>query len=184
MELNRLNVVMGDITNFAGDAIVTAANSFLMGGGGVDGAIHNAAGPELLEACKKLGGCQEGHSKITPGFDLKAKHVIHTVGPYWFGGKNNEPEALASCYQTSLAIALAHNIETIAFPAISCGIYSFPIEEATQIAINTTVDFIELNPLPNQITFICFEDEIHKSYVEMMNTLKCPVQGSNLRPAD
>ena len=131
---------LADIVTLDVDAIVNAANSSLLGGGGVDGAIHRAAGPELLEACRKLHGCEVGHAKITPGFGLKARYVIHTVGPVWHGGDRRESDALASCYRNSLAVAVAHEVRSIAFPAISTGIYGYPSEDAARVAIATVRD--------------------------------------------
>lgn len=131
-----IEVVHGDITALALDAIVNAANSSLLGGGGVDGAIHRAAGPELLASCRALGGCPTGEARITPGFRLPARWVIHTVGPVWYGGQRGEPDRLAACYRNSLALAEAHCLADIAFPAISCGVYGYPPEAAAQIAVS------------------------------------------------
>ena len=131
-----IEVVHGDITALALDAIVNAANSSLLGGGGVDGAIHRAAGPELLASCRALGGCPSGEARITPGFRLPARWVIHTVGPVWYGGQRGEPERLAACYRNSLVLAEAHHLDDIAFPAISCGVYGYPLEAAAQIAVS------------------------------------------------
>lgn len=131
-----IEVVHGDITALALDAIVNAANSSLLGGGGVDGAIHRAAGPELLASCRALGGCPTGEARITPGFRLPARWVIHTVGPVWYGGQRGEPERLAACYRNSLALAEVHHLADIAFPAISCGVYGYPLEAAAQIAVS------------------------------------------------
>jgi O-acetyl-ADP-ribose deacetylase (regulator of RNase III) len=168
---DRIKIVTGDITAFAGDAIVNAANSTLLGGGGVDGAIHAAAGSQLLEACRKLGGCCEGESKITPGFDLSSRHVIHTVGPYWEGGDHDESTILASCYQSSLELAAKHDVRSIAFPAISCGVYGYPVEAASEVAVRTTIDFLRSNAIPVDVTFICFDDSIYDAYVRALNTM-------------
>ena len=155
---------MGDITAFAGDAIVNAANSTLRGGGGVDGAIHRAAGPRLLQACRTLGGWPEGESRITPGFDLDARHVIHTVGPVWDGGERGERDVLASCYQTSLELAREHGLRQVAFPAISCGAYGYPVDEATEVALQTVVAHLKAHAIPEEVTFICFEESIFDAY--------------------
>src|SRR5580698_9572844 len=136
-----IRLVRGDIVALEVDAIDNAANSTLLGGGGVDGAIHHAAGPELLEACRKLGGCPTGQARITPGFRLRARWIIHTVGPVWHGGGKGEPQLLASCYRESLRLAVAHGVDTIAFPAISTGAYAYPIELATTVAIREVVEF-------------------------------------------
>ena len=165
---DRIKITTGDITEFAGDAIVNAANSTLLGGGGVDGAIHAAAGPQLLEACRALGGCREGEAKITPGFDLPSRHIIHTVGPYWEGGDHDESTVLSSCYQTSLELAARHDAMSIAFPAISCGVYGYPIEDASEIAIRTTISFLGSNDIPREVIFICFDDTTYDAYVRTM----------------
>jgi O-acetyl-ADP-ribose deacetylase (regulator of RNase III) len=161
---DRLRVISGDITTLAMDAIVNAANSTLLGGGGVDGAIHWAAGPRLLLKCAKLGGCATGNAKITPGFKLPAKWVIHTVGPVWHGGDKREDELLASCYRTSLKLAREHNIRTLAFPAISTGVYRFPLDRATHIAVTTCRAELAQYKLPEHITFVAFSPEALAAY--------------------
>lgn len=153
----KVEFIQGDITKVEADAIVNAANTTLLGGGGVDGAIHRAAGPELLKECRGLGGCRTGEAKITKGYDLPARHVIHTVGPVWNGGKYREPELLASCYRKSLELAKAHALKTVAFPSISTGAYRFPIEQAAGIALETIKSFLKENPAAlEKILFVLF----------------------------
>ena len=169
MTNKRIKLIQDDITELNIDAIVNAANSRLAGGGGVDGAIHRAAGHELPEACRKLNGCPTGSAKLTLGFNLPAKFIIHTVGPVWRGGNSNEADLLRSCYNTSLEIAVQNNVSTIAFPNISTGVYGFPKHEAAEIAINAVKGFLENNKLPEQVTFVCFDDENYGLYLELLN---------------
>jgi O-acetyl-ADP-ribose deacetylase (regulator of RNase III) len=164
----KLELHRGDITKLKVDAIVNAANSSLLGGGGVDGAIHRAAGPSLVEECRRLGGCKTGQAKITNGYRLPAKHVIHTVGPVWNGGHLNEPELLASCYRTSLEIAVSNNIRTIAFPAISCGIYGYPVKEAVSIAVRETKGFLAKHPSIQKVIFACFDNDVYEAYADAL----------------
>jgi O-acetyl-ADP-ribose deacetylase (regulator of RNase III) len=165
-----MQVTQADITKLAVDAIVNAANETLLGGGGVDGAIHRAAGPELLAECRTLGGCATGQAKLTKGYRLPAKYVIHAVGPRYRDGKYGEPELLASCYRTSLALAARHGIASIAFPAISCGIYGYPIPQAARIAVQTTAECLQAGPSIS-VTFACFGDDVLRAYEAALRAL-------------
>lgn len=169
MEKQRIELVKGDITSVEADAIVNAANNSLLGGGGVDGAIHNAAGPDLLAECKTLNGCETGQSKITGGYRLKAKYVIHTVGPVWYGGLRDETILLASCYQTSLALAKENRFKTIAFPGISTGVYRFPKDLASLIAVNETRRFLSKNSFPERVIFVAYNDDNYETYRKLLD---------------
>lgn len=165
---NRLSVYKGDITQLTVDAIVNAANESLLGGGGVDGAIHAAAGPELREECKTLKGCPTGLAKITAGYRLPARHVIHTVGPVWHGGNNDEDELLASCYRESLALAADYGCKQVAFPSISTGVFAFPPDRAAAIAVETVAASIEDKPIIEKVIFCCFnDDQVHLHEAEL-----------------
>jgi O-acetyl-ADP-ribose deacetylase (regulator of RNase III) len=166
-----LTYILGDITTFAGDAIVNAANNTLMGGGGVDGAIHRAAGRELVAECRTLGGCDTGDAKLTKGYQLPAKYVIHAVGPVWQSGNRGEAKLLASCYRRSLELAVEHAIESIAFPAISCGAYRYPIDQATEIAVRTVQEFLATHELPKTVTFYCFDKVVYQAYEKMLGDI-------------
>ena len=160
----KIEIVQGDITKLVVDAIVNAANSSLLGGGGVDGAIHRAAGKDLLAECRTLNGCKTGEAKITKGYQLPAKYVIHTVGPVWHGGHQNEPELLKSCYERSLQIATDYKLKSIAFPAISCGVYGYPFEQAAQIALTTVMEFQHQNTALEKVIFVCFSQGNYQIY--------------------
>jgi len=162
--MQRILVRQADITTLAVDAIVNAANQSLLGGGGVDGAIHRAAGPELLRECREVGGCPTGEARITKAYRLPARYVIHAVGPRYRDGKHGEPEQLAGCYRHSLQLAVAHEVKTIAFPAISCGIYGYPIAEAAHIAVGTVEAFLADEPSIERVVFACFGSEVLQAF--------------------
>ena len=162
----RLEIIEGDITKLDVDALVNAANKSLLGGGGVDGAIHRAAGPKLLEEARTLGGCETGAAKITLGYDLPARHVIHTVGPVWHGGKSREDELLANCYRNSLGLAVKNGLKSIAFPAISTGVYGFPIERATKIAMHEIKEFLERDSTLEKVICCCFGKRDYDIYTK------------------
>jgi O-acetyl-ADP-ribose deacetylase (regulator of RNase III) len=172
MSENKIEIIKGDITKLKVDAIVNAANTSLLGGGGVDGAIHRAAGPQLLDYNIKLGGCKTGEAKITPGFKLSAKFIIHTVGPVWYGGKNDEDDLLTNCYHNSLKLAVENGIKIIAFPAISTGVYRFPLERATKIAVNETNKFLKKYKQIEKVIFVCFDDETYQVYKQTFKLIK------------
>ena len=163
-----LNAASADITTLPVDAIVNAAKNSLLGGSGVDGAIHRAAGPELLEACRRLGGCETGQAKVTPGFKLPARHVIHTVGPVWHGGTQGEEALLASCYRECVALARAYKLQKLVFPSISTGVYGYPIELAAQIAVSTVRGCGSEGPQPLDVTFCCFSDADLAIYIGIL----------------
>jgi O-acetyl-ADP-ribose deacetylase len=164
MTQGRIEILRGDITKLEVDAIVNAANTTLLGGGGVDGAIHRAAGPELFAECRTLGDCRSGEAKMTRGYRLPARFVIHTVGPIWQGGKHDEAQILADCYRNSLQLAVENEVKTIAFPAISCGAYGYPTEEAAHIAFKTTRDFLAINDEIDKVIFVVWGEDVYQAY--------------------
>jgi O-acetyl-ADP-ribose deacetylase (regulator of RNase III) len=169
--LDKIEIRQGDITRLEVDAIVNAANTKLLGGGGVDGAIHRAAGPDLLEECRTIGGCPTGEARITGGYKLPARHVIHTVGPV-YSGKPQDSRLLTDCYLNSLTLAVANNLKTIAFPAISCGVYGYPLKEACKIAVDTSIEFIDRHPSLEKIIFIQFSEkdfEVYQDYIKSIS---------------
>ncbi len=168
MKKKKVELIKGDITTLDVDAIVNAANNSLLGGGGVDGAIHKAAGTELYDECKTLKGCVTGEAKITKGYNLRARNVIHTVGPVWKGGYNDEPDTLASCYKSSLDLAKKNKIKTIAFPGISTGVYGFPKDLAALIAVNESDRFLKKNSYPEKVIFVTFDEESYEIYRKLL----------------
>jgi O-acetyl-ADP-ribose deacetylase (regulator of RNase III) len=169
--MEKIAILKTDITTLAVDAIVNAANTSLLGGGGVDGAIHRAAGPELLAECRLLGGCATGQAKITKGYRLPARHIIHTVGPVWSGGEKGERELLASCYRSCFALACQHGLRTLAFPAISCGVYWFPVDLAIEIALRETHFELSKDDVIQNVTFACFDEAVYASYLRAVQKL-------------
>ncbi len=170
--MNRIRIVNGDITQQQVDAIVNAANNAMCGGGGVDGAIHRAAGPELLAECRQAGGCKTGAAKITGGYQLTAKHIIHTVGPVWYGGDRGEAELLASCYRESLKLALDNQLKSIAFPAISCGAYRYPIDKACAIAISEVSEFLLEHEQIEKVLFVCFDAKVERQLNNLLTSIR------------
>ena len=170
--MKRLSIVKGDIVKMKTDAIVNAANTSLLGGGGVDGAIHRAAGPELLAECETLNGCRTGEAKITKGYKLKAKYVIHTPGPIWRGGKWGEAELLANCYKNCLALAKENGVKTIAFPSISTGVYRVPVEQAAKIAVGEILNGLNNDDAIEQVTIVCFDDKTKEFYLDALAELQ------------
>jgi len=168
----KIEIVQADITKLPVDAIVNAANSSLLGGGGVDGAIHRAAGPQLLEECRSIGGCPTGEARLTKGYNLPSKHVIHTVGPVWYGGNKGEAKKLAACYRNSMEIARLNNIRTIAFPAISTGVYGYPVKEACRIALTEISIYLNQYNQFDKVILVCFGNEVYERYLEIAKEMK------------
>ncbi len=180
----NIYLFQGNIVTLAVDAIVNAANKSLLGGGGVDGAIHRAAGPALLEECRGLNGCKVGQAKMTAGYQLLAKHVIHTVGPIWSGGKKQEPQKLADCYRNSLILAQEHQLRSVAFPAISTGVYRFPADRAAEIALTQTLAHLQEHPYPTTAVMVCFDDHTKALYQAAWNLLNPQAEPLTDWPAD
>ncbi|MEE2637094.1 MAG: O-acetyl-ADP-ribose deacetylase [Acidobacteriota bacterium] len=176
----RVSVTMADITSLALDAIVNAANLTLLGGGGVDGAIHRAAGPELLAECRTLGGCETGEAKLTSGHRLPARHVIHTVGPVWHGGHSGESDELVSCYRRVLELAVTHRLRTIAFPAISCGAYGYPVDQAAALAVGEVTAFLAGDHTIERVVFVCFDADIRTQYEAALRAAVTKVERSHV----
>ncbi|WP_304508969.1 O-acetyl-ADP-ribose deacetylase [Anaerotignum sp.] len=170
--MQRFSIIKGDIVKAKTDAIVNAANTSLLGGGGVDGAIHRSAGAELLEECKALGGCKTGEAKITKGYKLKASYVIHTPGPIWRGGKWGEDQLLENCYKNALSLAKENGVKTIAFPSISTGVYRFPVERAAKVAVRTICEFLQKDSFFKQVVMVCFDEETKEAYLYAMEEYK------------
>ena len=170
--MDRISILKADITTLEVDAVVNAANTTLLGGGGVDGAIHRAAGPELFDECATLGGCETGGAKLTKGYRLPAPYVIHTVGPVWTGGERGERGLLESCYRECFRIAREQGFRTLAFPAISCGVYRFPVGEAVKIAVRETLEELTSNSNLEKVVFACFEDDVYETYQTHLRALK------------
>ena len=169
--MRKIKIIQGDITKLSVDAIVNAANSSLLGGGGVDGSIHRAAGSGLLDECRTLGGCETGQAKITKGYNLPVKYVIHTVGPVYYGGAQSEPELLYSCYRNSLELAVQNGVKTIAFPCISTGVYRYPFDDACKLALRAISDFLRENENIDEVLLVCFGDVDYKQYNEILQQL-------------
>lgn len=177
--MGEFRIEKGDITTYAVDAIVNAANTSLLGGGGVDGAIHRAAGPKLLEECRTLNGCDTGKAKITGGYDLPACYVIHTPGPIWHGGDNYESALLKSCYEHCLKLAESRELKTMAFPSISTGVYGYPLEEAARIAVKTICDFLKWTQVVEQVTMVCHNDRALRIYEQVYEEYKNEITDGN-----
>lgn len=178
--MRRFDIVVGDITRSDAEAIANAANTTLLGGSGVDGAIHAAAGPELLEECRKLGGCETGKAKLTAGYRLPARYVLHTPGPVWRGGDHGEAAALASCYRSCLTLARDHSIQTVDFPSISTGVYGYPMAQAATVAVRTIMDFLAENDLPRQVRMVCHTSQAAEIYRQTWNLWYAGEKGERL----